>query len=296
MLIAEIGNNHEGLLSNALRLIDLAAPNCDAVKFQIFEAETLVHPSLKARVGDGTQLERLKKLQFSDAEWFQIIEHCQNLGVEFMATCFSVELLRKWEPHLKRIKIASGDNTYAPLLKAANETGKPVLVSTGGASTEEIHRIKETIHDLTLLHCVSRYPCTRPGVGRIRVLKALHGSVGYSCHTPGIEACYAAAILGASVIEKHFTDERRTFGDHIHSALPQELKELRQRMSSLIQLLESDKEALDATLRRGAYTAHAIKAGESVTPADLIWLRPGHDSRMMTVADRDYSALEPIGG
>ncbi len=299
MLIAEVGNNHEGLFSNALRLIDLAAPHCDAVKFQIFRAERLVHPDLPARVGGGTQLDRLKSLEFSDDQWHDLRRHCEEQGVEFMATCFDVQTLKEWAPHLKRIKISSGDNTYEPLIEAAAATGKPVIVSTGGADRWSLCRIRQIIRpfSLTFLHCVSRYPCTRPGLGWIRDLQEIHDRVGYSCHTPGIEACYAAAVMGALVIEKHFTDERRTYGDHQHSALPQELKELRRRLTELRQLMESDNQPVDYTLKRGTYAARAIRKGESITEESVVWLRPDSGRiALPSVAERDYQPFEAVHG
>lgn len=297
MLIAEIGNNHEGSLERAFRLIDLAAPHCDAVKFQIFRAETLVHPSLPARVGNGTQQDRLRSLEFTTEAWFRIKRHCEQQGVEFMATCFDVDLLKLWAPHLKRIKIASGDISYHPLIEAAAATGKPVIVSTGCALDEDLNTLTEIVPDerLTLLHCVSRYPCVRPHLGRMAVLRRRFAHVGYSCHTPGIEACYTAAVLGAEVIEKHFTDERRTYGDHVHSALPQELAELSRKLKDLTLMLDSEATPPDMTLRRGAYAARAIRQGESLDGSNLAWLRPERGS-VPSVAGRDYAVMEPVCG
>lgn len=298
MLIAEIGNNHEGSIERAKRLIELAAPHADAVKFQIFRAERLVHPSLPSRVeGHKTQLERMKSLEFTDEQWHELREYCQKLGVEFMATCFDVDTLNTWAPYLKRIKIASGDLTYEALCQAAAATHKPVLLSTGGASHDEIRRAAEIIptHRLTVLHCVSRYPCVRPALGNIRILQALYPAVGYSCHTPGIDACYAAAVLGAKVIEKHFTDERRAYGDHVHSALPQELAELSRRIKDLAYLMGNERDTADDTLRRGAYARRSITRGEQITDNDIIWLRPNR-GRPGPIAQHDYQPMDAVNG
>lgn len=298
MLVAEIGNNHEGSFERAKRLIDLAAPHCDAVKFQIFEAAKLVHPSLPSRVpGHRTQIDRMRSLQFDDDQWLALKAHAESRGVEFMATCFDLETLARWIPRLSRLKIASGDITYLPMIDLAAASGKPVIVSTGGATEAEIREVVRRIPSATLLHCVSIYPCLRPNLGWIARLKALHtGPVGYSCHTPGIEACAAAALLGAVVIEKHFTDERGPSGDHQHAATPQELAELSRRLFDIPKLMGEHKEMPDFGLRRGPYAACPVRAGETFTDTNTIWLRPAHGGRIPTTAARDYAPMEAIDG
>lgn len=302
-IIAEIGNNHEGSLDKAAHLIKLAAESgADAVKFQIFNADKLVHPSLPSRVkGYATQLERMKSLEFTDVAWMTLYHYAEDCGVEFMATCFDLEILDRWAPRLSRIKIASGDITFIQMIRQAASYGKPILLSTGGASDGDIAQAARWIGTdlLTLLHCVSKYPCIYPNLGRIPLLKSKYGRAGYSCHTPGIDASYAAVCLGATVVEKHFTDANRMIGDHVHSATPSELRVLRDKITHLDRMMGTDIDPIDPTLRRGAYAVKPLEAGQNISDTDYICLRPSFGD-MTEITGRKtrkpYGTLEAING
>jgi N-acetylneuraminate synthase/N,N'-diacetyllegionaminate synthase len=322
-IIAEIGNAHEGSVDKARELIDLAADTgVDAVKFQMFKADQLVHKDLPARVGGGTQLERMRGLEFEDGVWRTIIDHAKQAGVHFMASVFCEHYLA-FASDMSFIKIASGDATNRTLIDAAYATGMPLLISLGCSNPTQGHAAYNSDR-ITLLHCVSEYP-TPPehaGLMRIQELRQEWPQVGYSDHCCGINACIAAAAMGATVIEKHFTDHYRGCGepvavlgenaryeagepkgDHIHAATPAEMAEL----VSIIRQIDlmsgpwymPDAEARRA-LERGGYAARDIAEGEIIGEADIIALRPRLRRHAWTLigsrAQRNLQAGESIDG
>lgn len=222
-VIAEIGVNHQGSLQMAKRLIDAAKEaGADAAKFQLFNSRKLW--------GD----ERIKHLEFRFADMEKIAAHCAHTGIEFMCTPFGVEELTFLAPLLKRVKIASGCLGRNPLLDAANDTGLPVILSTGMSTIEDVDNALSHVHwtRATLLHCTSSYPCRLEDVN----LKAMDDlryhfpdiPVGYSDHTAGITVAIAAVARGAVMIEKHLTLDRDQIGpDHKSSITPREFKAMR---------------------------------------------------------------------
>ena len=166
-IIAEVGGNHDGDLDQALSLIQVAKnAGCDAVKFQTYSAENLVHPQAVAlpqaqRAGYSKQLDRFKDLEFTDEQWDLVIQTCKDLKIDFLTTPFDLESLDRLQNKMKFIKIASGDLTYHKLIRAASETSKRVILSTGMANYEEIKESASLvdINKLTVCHCVSLYPC-----------------------------------------------------------------------------------------------------------------------------------------
>lgn len=269
-IIAEAGVNHNGSLEQALQLIDVAADaGADAVKFQTFRADQLVSRTAakaeyQARLTDAqeSQYEMLKKLELDEAAHAVLIRHCRNKGIEFLSTPFDLESLEmlagKFD--LSKIKLSSGDITNAPLMLAAAQTGKPVILSTGMSTLEEIEMAlgvlafgyagkdeppslgafvqaygsdagRKALRDrVVLLHCTTEYPAPFSEVN-LRAMAALQHAfglpIGYSDHTPGITIPVAAAALGAVIIEKHFTLDHNLPGpDHKASLEPDELKKM----------------------------------------------------------------------
>lgn len=314
-IIAEIGNAHEGEYKKAEELIHLAAEaGADACKFQMFIAETLVHKHLKARVGSGMQVDRMKSLEFDAYHWELIIQACRNAGVDFVASIFDKRFL-KYAKHMSFVKIASGDATEGILLRECYKADRPMLISCGLATEEDINRLGGLNKDrVTFMHCVSQYP-TAPedaALERIGWFLERYGKVGYSDHTCGIDACLAAVAMGATIIEKHFTDETRggsTFadspkgrppeGDHIHAATPDEMSELVSRIRHIDLMLgpwyipgHNERKPLE----RGGYATRAIRRGETIGHADVIALRPRVKRYAWTIpgsaATRDYAEGE----
>ena len=291
-IIAEIGSNHNGDFKTACHLIaEAAKAGVDAVKFQTYIAEKLVHPSLPvishASGVHKTQAERLKSLEFSRDQWNELKDFSIDHKVTFLSTCFDEESLALIEPWVPAFKVASGDLTNKPLIRRMVETGKPILLSTGMAASDEIERaISELPEDQrVLLHCVSKYP-TKPSDANLKSVSYLKDKfkcvVGYSDHTEGILACVGAVALGARVIEKHFTlDKKQPLGDHRLSAEPVELKELVQKIRLLETMLGfygkpvAGEELMQNKLRRSLATTRALKCGTVLQASDLIAIRPG---------------------
>ena len=311
-IIAEVGGNHDGDLDQALSLIQVASEaGCDAVKFQTYSADTLVHPealALPQAKGYTKQYQRFKDLEFSPEQWALIIETCQDLKIDFLTTPFDIETLETFASHMKYIKIASGDLTYHKLLRAAAMTGKPVILSTGMSRMDEIEEAANHFFDpnmLTVCHCVSLYPCpdSEANLSVIDELSQRFSSVGYSDHTVGVEACLVAAGKGCTVIEKHITlDKTRNFGDHPLSLEPEDLNQMVQSIHRITQMLGNDKPSKKedrSKMRRGAYAKHPIKMGQVISENDIVELRPRKTRDPHQVigkrARRDYKELDAIG-
>ena len=227
-ILAEGGVNHNGSLPIALRLCDAAKrARADVVKWQTYIPEKALDKSSK----DYAILKSLA-LPFND---FKIIaKHCESIGIEFCSTPDDLDSLKFLveECGVKRIKIGSGSLTYKPLLQAACNTRLPVILSTGMANSIEID---EAVHshnwkDLTLLHCVSLYPCPLElaNLNAIQTLKIFGVPVGYSDHTlHHISVPCAATAFGITVLEKHMTLSKRMMGpDHKMSLNPTQFEEM----------------------------------------------------------------------
>ena len=287
-IIAEIGFNHEGSLDNAREMIRLAAEaGADAVKFQTFKASDIALPSsehfnaIKAgEVGMGMMVE-LKKA-------------CDWHGVDFLSTPFSLEAVDMLEElGVAAYKIASMDCTNPLLLRHVASKGKPVYLSTGMASLDEIRAAvallrKHGAAEVVALHCISKYPA-HAGDLQLGVIPALAEAlgcpVGYSDHYPGNPACVAAFLQGATVIETHFTDDpSRPGGDHGHSCGPRSLAELVDLVRNWETFNQGGAESLTGRsdrefaklFRRGAYAVRPLAAGTAVRASDVVFCRPAH--------------------
>lgn len=292
VVVAEIGNNHEGDFARAMTLVErAAAAGVDAVKFQTASADLFISPA------DDERRRRFASYEFSPAQWAALAERARALGVLFLSTALDLRSLAMLEPLVDAIKIASGDVTFVPLLQAAARTRKPLIVSSGAASLDEVQaavlRIRETWRaighqgDLGVLHCVSAYPAP-PEQAQLRAIATLAASldatVGYSDHVLGIEAACAAVALGARIVEKHFTldKHRSAFRDHLLSADPVEMSALVERIRAIEPMLGAagkviqPAESVNRTaIRRSIAAARDLPAGHVIDREDLIWLRPG---------------------
>lgn len=290
LVVAEIGNNHEGDAEAAAALVRRAAASgADAVKFQTIIPEHLVRPDQEAR------LQQLHRFALDAVTHRRLAAIAAEAGVMFMSTPFSLDAVDLLDPLVPAFKIASGDNDFAPLLARVAATGKPVLLSTGMATAEDAalsagwigrNRPAGAAADVVLLHCVSAYPTPddQANLGAIRDLGRLGHPVGYSDHTLGIDAVVAAVALGARVIEKHFTLSKTTsaFRDHALSAELGEFAEMVRRIRS-VELMLGDgakrpmpaEAATAVAARRSACAARDLPQGHVIGPHDLAWLRPG---------------------
>jgi len=292
MIIAEIGNNHEGSEVVAGEMIDAAAAiGVDAVKFQTFRAEHYVSQN------DADRYSRLRRFQLDYDQFSRLADRAKSHGLIFLSTPFDIGSVRALEPLVPAFKIASGDNTFYPLLEAVADTHKPVLLSTGFADLEIVRTAKELFQrcwgeqpvndQLALLHCVSNYP-TSPEEANLSAIATMQReigcTVGYSDHTIGVDAAVLSVAIGARIIEKHFTLDKNysDFRDHAISADPEDMAELVQSIRQAETLLgtgekkPSESEVATAQLnRRSIVAARDLKAGAKLKLTDITWVRPG---------------------
>jgi N-acetylneuraminate synthase/N,N'-diacetyllegionaminate synthase len=245
VIIAEAGVNHNGDFGLAKRLIEAAADaGADYVKFQTFKAEKLVTRSAQKATyqinnindGDNSQFKMLKNLEMPFEWHYELSECAETLGIKFLSTGFdeqSIDFLE--ELGIDLFKIPSGEITNKPYLQHVAKKGKPIIFSTGMANMQEVADamdvlIKEGVdrQNIMILHCNTEYPTPMKDVNLTamnHIKKTLGVEVGYSDHTLGIEVPIAAVALGAKVIEKHFTLDKKMKGpDHLASLEPNELK------------------------------------------------------------------------
>ena len=325
-VIAEAGVNHNGDIKVAKQLIDAASQaGADAVKFQTFKAENLVCKTAKKAAyqlemtdKSETQFEMLKKLELTEQMHKELIEYCGQKKIIFLSTPFdmeSIKLLSKLG--MQVFKIPSGEITNLPYLREIAGQQKRVILSTGMSSMNEVRAAVEVLknngaRDITLLHCNTQYPTPVSDVNLLAMVKMheeLGLPVGYSDHTQGTEIPIAAAALGASVIEKHFTLDKNMEGpDHKASLEPDELRRMVDgiRMAELAlgdgrkRISESEKSNLNI-IRKSIVASAVIKEGEIFTEVNLTTKRPGDgispmcwDRIIGMAADRDYEIDEMI--
>lgn len=241
-IVAEIGQNHNGSLDLALKLIDAAkAAGCDYVKFQKREPRVCVPRSEWDKMrstpwGEMSYIEYREKLELSLSDYRTIDIHCQNVGIPWFVAPWDVESYHKMAERyeLPMWKVASACLTDAPLLKAVGGLGRHVVLSTGMSTTEEINHALAILANngslITLCHCNSTYPCP-PEDLNLACIKTLHReygcapyieAIGYSGHEVGLPTTIAAVALGATYIERHITLDRAMWGtDQAASVEPQ---------------------------------------------------------------------------
>ena len=293
LLIAEIGNNHEGDARAALALAERAL-DCGAhlVKFQLIEPDRLVS------VEQTERIKQLTRFRLPISVYQDIARRVRARGGLFMASAFDVDTLAAILPTLDAVKIASGDLDFDPLLALAAKSAKPVVLSTGMATLPEIEHAVDVFRAalpagarleerLALLHCVSLYPtrAEQANLQGIATLRNRFGLVtGYSDHVLGIEVAVMSLGAGARIIEKHFTLDKNTsaFRDHALAADPGELE----RLAALVRGTQAiigagakddsiaDRGAARA-VRRSVVAARALAEGTVLSAADLDFVRPG---------------------
>ncbi|MEC7641750.1 MAG: N-acetylneuraminate synthase family protein [Nitrospinota bacterium] len=238
--IAEIGINHNGSLDIAKQLIDVAKEaGCDAVKFQKRTVDVVYTPEELARPREnpfGTTNGDLKRgLEFGEKEYSEIDRYCKEKKIQWMASCWdeeSVDFINQFAPPC--YKIASASLTDDALLQHHRKYGKPIILSTGMSTMEQIEHAVEVLgtDDLIILHSTSTYPSKTEELN-LQMIKPLQSKfpvpIGYSGHEVGLAPTYAATVLGATVLERHITMDRAMWGsDQAASVEPQGLRRLMQ--------------------------------------------------------------------
>ncbi len=326
MIIAEAGVNHNGSVDIARQLIDAACEaGADAVKFQTFKAENLVCENAgkaeyqrKNTSEEESQLDMLKRLELTEKDHEELLEYCAKKEILFLSTPFDLDSIAFLEKmNIPLMKIPSGEITNYPYLKAVGQTGRPVILSTGMSTLEEVEAAVKVIREnggreITVLHCNTEYPTPYEDVNlgaMVTMREKLGVKTGYSDHTMGIEIPIAAAALGAAVIEKHFTLDRRMEGpDHQASLEPDELKKMvhavrnvEQALGAGIKMLSDSEKKNISVARKSIVAGRKIKKGERFTEENLTTKRPGTGISPMKweeilgrLAKRDYEKDELI--
>ncbi len=326
LIIAEAGVNHNGDINIAKSLIDEAKnAGVDCIKFQTFISENVVSKhapkadyQTRNTSSKESQLDMVKKLELSFKEFNELKEYCREKEIEFLSTAFDFESIDfLYGIGLKRWKIPSGEITNLPYLIKIAKLGKPIIMSTGMSTIDEIRLAISILREngsgeITVLHCTTEYPAPYQNVNlnaMLTIKNEFNVPIGYSDHTRGIEIPIAAVAMGATVIEKHFTLDRNMEGpDHKASIEPDELK----AMVSAIRNVElaigtgekkpAESEVKNINIARKSIIAkRSIKKGEIFTEENLTVKRPGNGISPMKwfevlgqIATKDFEEDELI--
>ncbi len=297
-IIAEIGANHNRSLRLAKEMIDAAVEACaDAVKFQIYSAEMLYSRKTPRHSGYGKDLFDLIKEIETPRTWLpELADYCAKKGILFFATPFDNKAVDELDEVSSFFKIASFELVDLPLLRYCASKGKPMIISTGLANMEEIEdaylACREAGNEqVAFLQCASMYPAPA-SIMNLRSMETIRRAfgvpVGLSDHTRGIHIGVAAAAMGASIIEKHFTLDRTMEGpDHPFAIEPDELKELVRQIREVESAMGDGRKLGPAPeemefyekARRSVHAAVAIPAGTVIAPEMLTCKRPGYGVR-----------------
>jgi N,N'-diacetyllegionaminate synthase len=328
VIIAEAGVNHNGDIVIAKKLVDVAADaGADFVKFQTFDANRLVTESAskadyqKFMTGNSeSQQVMLRKLELSEDMHHELIAHCALKGIGFFSTGFDIESINMLVSFGQELfKVPSGEITNLPYLQHIGKFGKKVILSTGMSSMDEIENAINALESsgtprsrITVLHCTTAYPAPMSDVNLLAmqsIRKEFGVEVGYSDHTLGIEISLAAAALGATVIEKHFTLDRAFPGpDHKASLEPEELKSMIDAIRNIeVALGDGLKKLMPSEVsnrevaRKSIVARLPIIAGQVLDEENLTTKRPGTGISPMEwnnllgkKAHRDFSVDELI--
>jgi len=300
-LIAEIGVNHNGDIDLAKNMIKKAKEiGADAVKFQTFTADKLVSqnaPKVPYQKESSNSLEShyemIRKLELSHGDHFLLKEYADNIGIDFLSTPYDVDSAKFLHEELDVpfFKTASADIIDLPLHKFIASTGKPSIISVGMASLGEIETVLDIYNencssDIVLLHCVSNYPCSYDSLN-ISVMNTLKGAfnlpVGFSDHSIGFEAAMLSIALGAKVIEKHFTTDKKLPGpDHLASSDFEEFSDLvikvrhaERIMGSQIKRLQDEEKSMFSFSRKSIHIVNEMMVNDELNIDNIILKRPG---------------------
>jgi len=327
-IIAEAGINHNGSVTIAKKMIDVAVDaGADAVKFQTFRAEKVVSRyAPKAEYQKHTtgeeesQLEMAKKLELSHKHFKELAEYCKVKKIQFLSTPFdfeSIDFLVGIDVDI--FKIPSGEITNLPYLRKIGTLNKKLIMSTGMADLAEIEDAIKILTNsgtnrdhITILHCNTEYPTPHEDanlLAMIAIKEAFALNVGYSDHTLGTDVAVGAVALGAQVIEKHFTLDKTMEGpDHKSSLEPKELKQMVIAIRNMERALGDGIKRASLSeiknrpiVRRSIVAIRNIKKNEVFTEENVTAKRPGTgispmcwDSVIGTIAKRDFLEDELI--
>lgn len=297
-IIAEIGQAHDGSLGTAHAYIDaVAKTGADAIKFQthIADAESTKHEQFRLKVfpQDETRYDYWKRMEFTPEQWQGLAEHAKSVGLDFLSTPFStraVDLLQSLD--VPAFKVGSGDTNNSELIDALIKTGKPILLSSGMSSFDELDEVISTIKKagspLAVFQCTTSYPCAPEEIGYnvIRELNERYNcAVGLSDHSGFIYPSLAAVTLGAKLIEVHTVFSKDCFGPDTSSSLTlSELKNLTDGVRFIERGLQANVDKSIAASRRSdtkrlfsrsAFYTRELPAGTILEKSDFAMKKPG---------------------
>lgn len=300
-VIAEAGVNHNGNMATAIAMIDEAAKaGADCVKFQTFVPENLVSRyaekaeyQKKHTSSRESQLDMLKRLALTPKNFVALAEYSKRKNIDFSTTAFDEESIKMVQTlDIGFWKIPSGEVTNLPYLVQIAKYNEPIIMSTGMSNLDEIGQAVDIIrkynnNKLVLLHCNTEYPTPMEDVNLLSMLcmkNVFKCAVGYSDHTLGIEVPIAAAALGASVIEKHFTLDKNMDGpDHKASLVPAELKQMVESIRNVEYALGTGEKVAQPSEMKNIWIARKsivakkyIPKGEPLTVENITTKRPGN--------------------
>ena len=295
-IIAEIGNNHNGDFERAKQMIDLAVEmGADCAKFQMRQMDQVYRKRSLTKSGEdlGTEylIDLLNRFELTVEQQKELSEHCNMRGIMYLCTPWdatSVDILESFD--VAAYKVASADLTNLPLLDKLSKTGKPLILSTGMSTPEETEITVSFLNarkvQFALLHCNSTYPAPFHDINLLWLdkLKKIHPIVGYSGHERGISVSMAAVVLGAVIIERHFTLDRKMEGpDHAASLefnefkdLVNGIREIEQALGSGTKRIISQGEMINReNLGKSLVASKNLKKGDIIKTGDIKVLSPG---------------------
>ena len=292
MIIAEIGSVHDGDINKALALVKSASNSgADVIKFQmhIADEETLIDAPSPSYFKKEKRFDYFKRTAFTLKNWKRIKKFCEKLGKEFLCSPFSEKAVDQLEIlKVKKYKVPSGELTNISLLEKLKKTKKHIILSTGMSSWNEIDiAVRILKKNFSILQCSSIYPCPseKVGINVIQELKKKYNCpVGFSDHTLGFSASFAAASNGATIIEKHFTLSRKMYGsDAKNSMEPREFSFLVKNIKEIWKIMNNpvDKNNLNEykdmkrVFEKSVVASRDLKANSILKKKDIVFKKPG---------------------
>lgn len=298
-IIAEAGVNHEGSIEIAKRLIyEAKKGNADAIKFQTYKASTLASKDSPAywdlkKEKTNSQYKLFKKYDKFWKKEFELLKNeCDKVDIEFLSTPFDIESSIFLNDLMQVFKISSSDITNKPFIKFICNFNKPIILSTGASNTSEIEEavnwISQNGNILSLLHCILNYPTLNKNANLLFIKELIkkypNYIIGYSDHTlpENMDTVFLSYVLGAKIIEKHFTHDKSLPGnDHYHAMDYKDLINLNEKINNFLELLGSNiidnrntENLSRKNARRSLVLSKNLLKGEILSYSNLTWKRP----------------------
>lgn len=299
-IIAEVGPNHNGNVDIALQMVDaIAATGVDAIKFQkadpylVYSEDSFKASYQKQNEHSKSAREMSLRHQLTPEEHIKVYNRCKELGVDYICTAFDLDSLIFLDSHcdMAYYKIASGEIFSLDTIKYISQRNKPIILSTGMATYEEIETSIQLIntfgkHDITILHCISAYPAPYEEVNlrnMDEIKKRFGYPVGFSDHTIGNDCAIAAVAMGACMIEKHVTYDKNAEGpDHKASidipelaSLVKSIRNVECALGSTERMFSATQREIASVARKSIVTARPIHKGTKIVKEDICYKRPG---------------------